>query len=50
MRTEDYERLKEIAAELFAAQSDEMRQAVSRRLKAEFDRIDALVVSRTKAA
>lgn len=50
MRLEDYLRLKEIAAKLFAAKSDEMRKVIGKKLKAEFARIDALVISRAKAA
>lgn len=50
MRLEDYLRLKEIAVQLLAAKSDEMRKVIGKKLEAEFARIDALVVNRAKAA
>jgi hypothetical protein len=46
MRHEDYEHLKEIAAELFVAETDEMRLVIGKRLEAEFARIDAVVSAR----
>ena len=46
MRHEDYERLKEIAAELLAAQTNEMRSVIGKRLAAEVLRIDDVVSAR----
>lgn len=46
MRHDDYLELKRIAAALFAAETDEMRQVIGKKLEDEFRRIDALIASR----